>query len=127
MTKLKQATRQMQRQMKPSRFSLIILSLSVSLFACEDFVRFKTEKYACDNNSLGLISVELQTQRGSTAATLYTDRGTQALEIILRDRGQLELKGADNEISINRETGKMEALFGARYATLTCEKSVFSM
>ena len=124
---MKQVTRQMQRQMKPSCFSLIILSLSLSLSACEDFVRFKTEKYACDNNPLGLSSVELQTQRGSTAATLYTDRGTQALEIILRDRGQLELKAADNEISINRETGELKALFGARYTTLVCEKSVFAM
>lgn len=117
----------MQRQMKPSRFSLIILSLGVSLAACEDFVRFKTEKYACDTNRLGLHSVELQTQRGSTAATLYTDRGAQALEITLRDRDQLELKAADNEISINRETGELKALFGARYATMTCEKTVFSM
>ena len=117
----------MKRQMKPSRFSLIILGLGVSLSACEDFVRFKTEKYACDTNRLGLISVELQTQRGSTAATLYTDRGTQALEIILRDRGQLELKAADNEISINRETGELKALFGARYTTMVCEKSVFAM
>ena len=123
MTKMKQVT----RQMKPSRFSLIILSLGVSLSACEDFVRFKTEKYACDNNPLGLISIELQTQRGSTAAMLYTDRGTQALEIILRDRGQLELKAADNEISINRETGELKALFGARYTTMVCEKSVFAM
>lgn len=119
--------RQMKRQMKPSRFSLIILSLGVSLAACEDFVRFKTEKYSCDTNRLGLISVELQTQRGSTAATLYTDQGTQALEIILRDRGQLELKAADNEISINRETGELKALFGARYASMVCEKSVFAM
>ena len=124
---MKQVTRQMQRQMKPSCFSLIILSLGVSLSACEDFVRFKTEKYACDNNPLGLISVELQTQRGSTAATLYTDRGPQALEIILRDRGQLELKAADNEISINRETGELKALFGGRYTTMVCEKSVFAM
>ena len=123
MTKMKQVT----RQMKPSRFGLIILSLGVSLSACEDFVRFKTEKYACNNNPLGLISVELQTQRGSTAAMLYTDRGTQALEIILRDRGQLELKAADNEISINRETGELKALFGARYTTMVCEKSVFAM
>ena len=117
----------MKRQMKPSRFSLIILSLGVSLAACEDFVRFKTEKYACDTNRLGLISVELQTQRGSTAATLYTDRGTQALEIILRDRSQLELKAADNEISINRETGEVNARVGARYASMVCEKSVFAM
>ena len=123
MTKIKQVT----RQMKPSHFSLIIFSLGVSLSACEDFVRFKTEKYACDNNPLGLISVELQTQRGSTAATLYTDRGPQALEIILRDRGQLELKAADNEISINRETGELKALFGGRYTTMVCEKSVFAM
>ena len=117
----------MQRQMKPSRFSLFFLSLGVSLSACEDFVRFKTEKYACDTNNLGLISVELQTQRGSTAATLYTDRGTQALEIILRERGQLELKAADNEISINRGTGELKALFGARYTTMVCKKSVFAM
>ena len=117
----------MQRQMKPSRISLIILSLGVSLSACEDFVRFKTEKYACDTNRLGLISVELQTQRGSTTAMLYTDRGTQALEIIFRDRGQLELKAADNEISINRETGELKALFDARYTTMVCEKSVFAM
>ena len=119
--------RRVKRQMKPSRFILIILSLGVSLAACEDFVRFKTEKYACDTNRLGLISVELQTQRGSTAATLNTDRGTQALEIILRDRSQLELKASDNEISINRETGELKALFGARYASMVCEKSVFAM
>tara|TARA_B100001057_G_scaffold122458_1_gene121321 strand:+ start:350 stop:691 length:342 start_codon:yes stop_codon:yes gene_type:complete len=113
--------------MSPSSYSLIILSLSVSLGACEDFVRFKTEKYSCDTNHLGLISVELQTQRGSTAAKLYTDQGMQTLKINLRDRGQLDLQAADNAISINRETGELKALFGGRYAVMVCEKTVFAM
>ena len=113
--------------MKPSLLGLIFVSLSVMLSACEDFVRFRTEKYTCDINSLGLYSIELETQRGTTIATLFSEQGPQALEIVLRERDRLELKVEDNEISINRETGEMEALFGARYTTLTCEKSVFSM
>ena len=60
-------------------------------------------------------------------ATLFTEQGPQALEITLREKDRLELKVGDNEISVNRQTGEMEVLFGARYATLTCDKSVFSM
>jgi len=117
----------MKGQMNPSLLGLVFVSFSVMLSACEDFVRFRTEKYTCDINRLGLYSIELETQRGTTIATLLTEQGPQALEIVLRERDRLELKVEDNEISINRETGEMEALFGARYASLTCEKSVFSM
>ena len=113
--------------MKPSLLSLFFVSVSVFLSACEDFVRFRTEKYICDINRLGLQRVELETQRGNTVATLFTEQGPQALEITLREKDRLELKVEDNEISVNRQTGEMEVLFGARYATLTCDKSVFSM
>ena len=113
--------------MKPSLLGLVFVSFSVFLSACEDFVRFRTEKYTCDVNRFGLQSIELETQRGTTVATLFTKQGHQALEIVLREKNRLELKAEDNEISINRETGEMEALLGARFFTLTCEKSVFSM
>lgn len=117
----------MKGPIKPSLLGLLFVSFSVMLSACEDFVRFRTEKYTCDLNGLGIYSIELETQRGRTIAKLFTEQGPQALEIVLRERDRLELKAEDNEISINRETGEMEALFGARYTTLTCEKSVFSM
>lgn len=117
----------MKGPIKPSLLGLLFVSFSVMLSACEDFVRFRTEKYTCDLNGLGIYSIELETQRGRTIAKLFTEQGPQALEIVLRERDRLELKAEDNEISINRETGEMEALFGARYTTLNCEKSVFSM
>jgi len=126
MTKMAQVTKT-KRQMKPSLLGLAVVSFSVFLSACEDFVRFRTEKYTCDVNRLGLQGIELETQRGTTIATLFTEQGPQALEIVLREKDRLELKVDDNEISVNRETGEMEALLGARFATLTCEKSVFSM
>ena len=114
------------RPMKPSLLGLVFMSFSF-LSACEDFVRFRTEKYTCDINRLGLQSIELETQRGTTIAMLFTEQGPQALEIVLREKDQLELKFEDNEIRVNRETGEIEALLGARFATLTCKKSVFSM
>ena len=113
--------------MKPSLLSVVFVSFSVFLSACEDFVRYRTEKYTCDVNRSGLQSIELETQRGTTIATLFTEQGSQALEIVLREKNRLELKTEDNEISVNRETGEMEALIGSRFFTLTCEKSVFSM
>ena len=114
------------RPMKLSLLGLVFVSFSF-LSACEDFVRFRTEKYTCDINRLGLQSIELETQRGTTIATLFTEQGPQALEIVLREKDQLELKVENNEIRVNRETGEIEALLGARFATLTCTKSVFSM
>ena len=124
--KMMQVTKTM-KPMKPNLLSLFFVSASVFLSACEDFVRFRTEKYTCDINRLGLQRVELETQRGNTVATLFTEQGPQALEITLREKDRLELKVEDNEISVDRQTGEMEVLFGARYATLTCDKSVFSM
>ena len=126
MTKTAQVTKA-KRPVKPSLLSLVFVSFGVFLSACEDFVRFRTEKYTCDVNRSGLQSIELETQRGTTIATLFTEQGSQALEIVLREKNRLELKTEDNEISVNRETGEMEALIGARFFTLTCEKSVFSM
>ena len=126
MTKTAQVTKA-KRPVKPSLLSLVFVSFGVFLSACEDFVRFRTEKYTCDVNRFGLQSIELETQRGTTIATLFTEQGSQALEIVLREKNRLELKAEDNEISVNRETGEMEALIGARFFTLTCEKSVFSM
>ena len=126
MTKMAQVTKA-KRLLKPSLLSLVFVSFGVFLSACEDFVRFRTEKYTCDVNRFGLQSIELETQRGTTIATLFTEQGPQALKIVLREKNRLELKAEDNEISINRETGEMEALLGARFFTLTCEKSVFSM
>ena len=112
--------------MKPNLIGLVFVSFSF-LSACEDFVRFRTEKYNCDINPLGLHSIELETQRGSTTAMLITEQGPQALEIVFREKDRLELKVEDDEIRVNRETGEIEALLGARFATLTCKKSVFSM
>ena len=126
MTKTAQVTKA-KRPVKPSLLSLVFVSFGVFLSACEDFVRFRTEKYTCDANRFGLQSIELETQRGTTIATLFSQQGPQALEIVLREKNRLELKAGDNEISVNRETGEMEALLGARFFTLTCEKSVFSM
>ena len=126
MTKTAQVTKA-KRPVKTSLLSLVFVSFGVFLSACEDFVRFRTEKYTCDVNRFGLQSIELETQRGTTIARLFTEQGAQALEIVLREKNRLELKAEDNEISINRETGEMEVLLGARFFTLTCEKSVFSM
>ena len=126
MTKTAQVTKA-KRPVKPSLLSLVFVSFGVFLSACEDFVRFRTEKYTCDVNRSGLQSIELETQRGTTIATLFTEQGSQVLEIVLREKNRLELKTEDNEISVNRETGEMEALIGSRFFTLTCEKSVFSM
>ena len=41
------------KPMKPNLPSLFFVSASVFLSACEDFVRFRTEKYTCDINRLG--------------------------------------------------------------------------
>ena len=70
----------MKGPMKLSLLGLVFVSFSVVLSACEDFVRFRTEKYTCDTNRLGLYSIELETQRGTTIATLLTEQGPQALE-----------------------------------------------
>ena len=125
MAKMMQVTKT-KRARDLNLLGLVFVSFSF-LSACEDFVRFRTEKYNCDINPLGLHSIELETQRGSTTAMLITEQGPQALEIVLREKNRLELKVEDNEINVNRETGELEALLGARFATLTCEKSVFSM
>ena len=125
MTEMTQVTKT-KRPMKPNLLGLVFVSFSF-LSACEDFVRFRTEKYTCEFNRLGLQSIELETQRGATIATLFTEQGPQALEIVLREKDRLELKVEDDEIRVNRETGEIEALLGARFATLTCKKSVFSM
>tara|TARA_X000000950_G_scaffold130742_1_gene163172 strand:+ start:318 stop:635 length:318 start_codon:yes stop_codon:yes gene_type:complete len=105
----------------------MIIGFGLCIAACDDFVRFRTEKYACDTNRLGLQSIELQTQRGKTVATLVSNGQESALDIVMKDKQLIELKAGKAEFIIARETGEIRALLGARYALLTCKKIVFSM
>ena len=97
------------------------------LSACDDFNRFKQEKYDCGWNPAGILEIELRSMKVDAEANLLTINGDQTGRLIFSNDLELIIKAPELIIRIDREKSLVRATKGTRYHEMQCKKIVFKM
>ena len=108
-------------------FSLTFGAGLILLSACEDFNRFKQEKYECGWNPLGILEIDLRSIEVDTKPNLVTIDGDVTGKLIFSDDQELIIKAPELIIRINREKSLIRATKGTRYHQMQCKKIEFKM
>ena len=105
-----------------------VLATSVLLLtACDDFARFKQERYECSFNRHGLVEMDIRsTKIGDTVATTFTN-GTVMMDITESTDSAFTLVKDNIIIRIDRASGAVRMTKGSRYLPVSCEKTEFRM
>ena len=97
------------------------------LSACDEFNRFKQEKYECDWNPAGILEIELRSVKVDAKANLVTFDGDQTGKLIFSNDRELIIEAPRLIIRIDREKALIKATRGSRYHEMRCRKTEFKM
>ena len=111
----------------PVRIGLTLTAALSLLSACEDFNRFKQEKYECNWNPAGILEIELHSIKVDATAKLLTIDGDQTGKLVFSDDQDLIIKAQNLIIRIDREKSLIKATRGTRYHEMQCKKIEFKM
>ena len=119
------------RKMKnpePAKLTFITAAIAGLLVTgCDDFTRFKQERYECNSNRHGLIEIDIRKMKiGSEVAVSFTD-GTQMMALTESTDDTFTLTKAPLVLRIDRTSGTVRLTRGSRYLNISCFKSEFRM
>ena len=97
------------------------------LSACDEFNRFKQEKYECDWNPAGILEIELRSLKVDAKANLVTFDGDQTGKLVFSDDRELIIEAPELIIRIVREKSLIKATRVTRYYEIRCRKTEFKM
>ena len=111
-----------------SPFGCIALTMIMLMTsACDDFARFKQERYACNQNKQGLIELDFRSMKvGDEVSATFTS-GTVMAMITESTERNFTLTKDDMILRIDRGSGTIRVTKGSRYLNISCEKSEFRM
>ena len=107
--------------------SLSLLTGIIMLSACDDFNRFKQEKYECNWNPAGILEIELRSIKVDANANILTIDGDRSGKLVFSDDKKLIIEGPNLIIRIDREESIIKATRGTRYHEMRCNKIEFKM
>ena len=94
---------------------------------CDDFTRFKQERYECGYNPDGLVEIDFREfKKGSEAAVTFTDK-TIIMPIIESSDERFTLASQGLIVRVERGSGTIRLTRGTSYRNVKCEKSRFRM
>ena len=112
-------------RLSPARLAILLTVLVTA--ACDDFTRFKQERYECNQNQHGLIELDFRSMKvGDEVAASFTT-GTVMAVITESTKRNFTLTKGDMILRIDRGTGTVRVTKGSRYLNISCEKSEFRM
>ena len=119
------------RRMKnpdPAKLTFMTVALAGLLVAgCEDFTRFKQERYECNRNRHGLIEIDIREMKvGDEAAVSFTD-GTEMMVLTESTKTAFTMTKGQLILRIDRSSGTVRLTRGTRYLNISCQKSEFRM
>ena len=97
------------------------------LSACDEFNRFKQEKYECAWNPAGILEIELRSTKVDADANITTVEGNQIGKLVLSDDRELIIEAPELIIRIDREKSLIKATRVTRYYEMRCRKTEFKM
>ena len=94
--------------------------------ACDDFARFKQERYACNQNKHGLIELDFRSMKvGDEVSATFTSGTVMAMITESTERNFTKVM---IHLRIDRGSGTIRVTKGSRYLNISCsEKSEFRM
>ncbi len=110
-----------------ARIGLTLTAGFLLLSACDDFNRFKQEKYECDWNPAGILEIEMRSTKVDATVNLVTVNGYLTGSLVFRDDRELIIRAPKLIIRIDREKSIVKATFGTRYHEILCQKIEFKM
>ncbi len=113
------------RPSKPTFVTLAIVGLVMS--GCDDFSRFKQERYECSGNRHGLLEIDVrETKVGDEVAVSFTD-DLKMMTISETSDKAFTLTKEQLILRIDRATGTVRLTRGSHYLNISCIKSEFRM
>ena len=113
------------RPSKPTFVTLAIVGLLMS--GCEDFTRFKQERYECGGNRHGLLEIDIrETKVGDEVAVSFTD-GPTMMTLTESSDNAFTLTKDQLILRIDRGSGTVRLTRGSHYLNISCSKSEFRM
>ena len=103
----------------------VLAGLLVS--ACEDFSRFKQERYECNSNRHGLVDIDIREMKVGKAATVAFTDGTRQMVLTESTDTAFTLTQGELILRIDRTSGTVRLTRGTRYLNINCDKSEFRM
>ncbi len=111
----------------PFRIGLSLTAGLILLSACDDFNRFKQEKYECGWNPAGIFEIELRSMKVDAKASLATIDGDRTGKLVFIDNMELIIEAPELIVRIDREKSLIKATRGTRYHEMVCKKVEFKM
>ena len=111
----------------PFRIGLSLTAGLILLSACDDFNRFKQEKYECGWNPAGILEIELRSMKVDAKVSLATIDGDRTGKLVFIDNMELIIEAPELIVRIDREKSLIKATRGTRYHEMSCKKIEFKM
>ena len=111
----------------PVRIGWGLYAFLILLSACDDFNRFKQEKYECNWNPAGILEIELRALKADAKASLRTIDGDQNGTLVFVNDQELIIEAPELIVRIDREKSLIKATRGTRYHEMKCKKIEFKM
>ena len=111
----------------PFHISLCITAAIVMLSACDDFNRFKQEKYERNWNPTGILEIELRSMKVNAAVNVLTLDGDRTGKLAFSNDKELIIEAPELIIRIDREKSLIRTIKGTRYHEIRCKKIEFKM
>ena len=107
------------------RLALALVVLMTA--ACDDFARFKQERYECNQNRHGLIELDFRSMKiGDEVSATFTS-GTVTAVISESTERNFTLTKDNMILRVDRGSGTVRVTKGGRYLNISCEKTEFRM
>ena len=106
---------------------ILFFSLSFSLIACDQFSRFRQEKYECGNNLSGLEEVIINKAKVGNEIKLNFNNISAKTNIKDISSKRIFFSYENKLITINREDGSTTVKEGNKIIVIKCKKLVFKM
>ena len=113
---------------RPSKTTFVTLAIvGLLMSGCEDFTRFKQERYECSGNQHGLLEIDIrETKVGDEVAVSFMD-GPKIMKLTQSSDTAFTVTKGQLILRIDRATGTVRLTRGSRYLNVSCSKSEFRM
>ena len=106
---------------------ILIALLSFSIVACDQFSRFRQEKYECGNNSSGIQEVIINKEKVGSEIKLNFENVSTKTNIKDISSKTISFMYKNKFITIDRDDGSTTVKEGNKIIILKCKKLVFKM
>ena len=109
------------------KLGYLLPSILILLSSCDELTRYSEERYKCENNVVGIISLAIKNKDIGSKVLVETLRGN--INYIIEETGDdiFVIKSNRKVITIYRDKEIIRAIKNGRYIRVKCKKRAFKM